>query len=129
MIYKFLEWVTTNAKGPVQALVLLVMSFPFVVIVILFLMMIGKMSSPLLDELQAQQVDHSTAIAKYNILADSMVQINRVAKDYYVLLEAHTVDSKKKDIMIHFLVIEACRRDHVQNPRKCDRLEAALGRD
>ena len=113
VVNKLVDWVLINTKGPVQALVSLVMVFPFIVIIIGFLMLIGVISSPMLVELKV----HTRGTGA---LQESMIHINRIAKEYYTL-------SKRKDGIIEFLVVEDCRqKDNALDPNKCDRLERKL---
>ena len=112
MVNKLVEWVLVNTKGPIQLLATIIMMFPFAVILVGFLMLIGVIASPVLEELRVHTRGTGT-------LQESMIQINRIAQEYYAL-------SKRKDGIIEFLVVENCRQDNAQDPQKCDRLERKL---
>ena len=124
--FDLLHWATINCQRTLHFLALTLAVFPFMVIGALFALILGLVPSPLLTTLEKINQDHVDFGSQYKKLSDSMIQINRVAEDYYALLAEHSIESKQKNQLIQYLVLEGCRRDHKSNQARCERLEEQL---
>lgn len=124
--YDLLQWATESCKRHIQLLFTTLAVFPFVVIVALFLLVLGIVPSPLLNTLEKISKDHVVFQENGRVLADSMIQINRVAEEYYELYKTHAEDSKRRQALFEFLVLEGCRRDNKEDLGRCERLESKL---
>ncbi len=121
-----IQWIATHYQSSMQLLVVLVAVFPFIVIGALSVLLLGMVPSPLLNALEKSDQTHQNFTIQHTALTNSMIQINRVAGEYYALLELHSRESKRKEQLIQYLVLEGCRRDNAKDQGKCERLESTL---
>ena len=121
-----MQWVAEHYQHSVQFLLVLLAVFPFVIVAILLGLVLGFVPSPLITSTMHLIKTQELSTAQHANLTESMIQINRVAVEYYDLLKIHSRESKRKEQLIQYLVLESCRRDNKEDPRKCDRLEHNL---
>jgi len=134
VLIKTLDWMVENCKRlPLlfqwifSTIGALTVSLPLIFLVVFFLESRGFIRSiPFAKMAEKSQVRENQMLYDHKQLVVSMVQLNKIAGEFYVLLEKHTVKASKKDEIIEYLVIEGCNRDNPKDPRKCERLKAVL---
>jgi len=126
LAFDVLNWASTHTKRTVEFLGMMLAIFPFVVIIVLTLLILGLIPSPMLSALQKIEQDHAKFTKHYVQLSASMIQLNSVAEKFYDNQKQHAKESQRMVRIAQYLVLEGCRRDNKNNPSNCDQLERTL---